>query len=180
MGPFIFAAVEETGPKSGAEALSLSFSAFLIQTISFVIVFLILKRFAFKPITKMLEERRHVIDDGVKMGLQLEQERIALDAEIVKIKREAHHEADKIIATGHKEAREVMRDSEKTTARKVETMLADAEARIEEESEQARKGLEKDIIGLVSEATEALVGEKVDPKKDAELIDKILKSRNRK
>lgn len=182
MVPFIFAATEEAAeaaPKGGAEALGLSFSAFLISTISFVIVFLILKKFAFKPIIKVLEERRQVIDDGVKMGLQLEKERKALDEEIIKIKREAHHEADKIIATGHKEAREVMRESEKTTARKVEAMLADAEARIEEESEQARKGLEKDIIGLISEATEALVGEKVDPKKDAELIDKILKDRTR-
>lgn len=180
MIPFIIATTEGAEKASGAEALGISLSALLIQLITFVIVFLILNKFAFKPIVKKLEERRLVIEDGVKMGLQLEKEKKAQDAEIAKITRDAHHEADKIIATGHKEARDVMRETEKTTARKVETMLADAEARIEEESEQARKSLEKDIIGLVSEATEALVGEKVDPKKDAELIDKILKDRTRK
>ena len=37
--------------------------------------------------------------------------------------------------------------------------------------------LEKDIIGLISEATEAIVGEKVDMAKDGEIIDKILKRR---
>ena len=180
MIPFIIAATEEAESIGGAEALGLSFSAFLIQLITFVIVFLILNRFAFKPIVKKLEERRQVIEDGVKMGLELEKERKELDAEVVKITRDARHEADKIIATGHKEARSVMSDSEKATARKVETMITDAEARIEEESEQARLGLEKDIVGLISEATEALVGEKVDTKKDAELIDKILKGRMKK
>ena len=111
------------------------------------------------------------------MGLQLEAEKVAQDKEIAAIKKEARVEADKIVATGHKEAREVMREAEKTTARKVESMLAEADTRIHEESERARRGLEKDIVGLISEATEALVGEKVDPVKDAELIDKILKGR---
>ena len=36
---------------------------------------------------------------------------------------------------------------------------------------------QQDIVKLISEATEALVGKKVDPKADAEIIDKILKGR---
>lgn len=180
MIPFIFAATEEAESTGGASALGLSFSAFLIQMITFIIVFLILNKYAFKPIGKKLEERRQVIEDGVKMGLQLEKEKKQQDEEIAKITRDARHEADKIIATGHKEARAIMADTEKATARKVETMITDAEARINEESEQAKLKVEKDIINLVSEATEALVGEKVDPKKDAELIDKILKGRIKK
>lgn len=184
MIPFIIATTEQAAEAaestSGASALGLSLSAFLIQMITFIIVFMILNKYAFKPIGKKLEERRQVIEDGVKMGLQLEKEKKQQDVEIAKITRDARHEADKIIATGHKEARSIMSDTEKATARKVETMLADAEVRIEEESEQARQKLEKDIVGLISEATEALVGEKVDTKKDAELIDKILKGRTKK
>ena len=54
-------------------------------------------------------------------------------------------------------------------------MLADAEARIAEESVQAKRKLEKDLIGLISEATEAIVGEKIDAKKDAQIVDRIIK-----
>ncbi len=46
-----------------------------------------------------------------------------------------------------------------------------------EETEHARRKLEKDLVGLVSEATEAVVGEKVDAKKDAELIKKAMKGK---
>jgi F0F1-type ATP synthase membrane subunit b/b' len=56
--------------------------------------------------------------------------------------------------------------------------LADAEVRIHEETEHARRNLEKELVGLVSEATETIVGEKVDAKKDAELVKKAMKGRN--
>ena len=65
---------------SGLGALGISPSAFVIQLITFAIVFMLLKKFAFKPIARMLEERRKVIDDGVKMGQKLEKERAKLDA----------------------------------------------------------------------------------------------------
>ena len=180
MLPIIFAATEEEGSKSFAGALNLSLSAFVIQMITFVIVFLILKKFAFKPIVQKLEERRQVIDDGVKMGLELEKQKIELDKQGEALIRDARHEADKIIATGHKEARANMSDTEKATARKVETMIADAETRIEDETEQAHRRMEKDMVGLISEATEALIGEKVDQAKDAVIIDKVLKDRTKK
>lgn len=167
-----FAAEQATG----IGALGVKGSAFVIQLITFVIVFALLKRFAFKPIGAMLEKRRQTIEDGVKLGMKLEKERERLDQEAAKIMREARHEADRIIAAAHKDAREVIREAEKTAQRKADAMLTDAEARIHEESKAARQRLEKDIVGLVSEATEAIVEEKVDATKDAAIIDKALKS----
>lgn len=164
---------------TGLGALGVSLEAFIIQLFTFVLVFLLLKRFAFKPIGNMLEKRRQTIDDGVRLGQKLEREREKLDQEAAKVTREARHEADRIIANGHKEAREILRDAEKAANRKADAMLADAEARIHEETEQAKRKLEKDIVGLVSEATEAIVGEKVDPKKDAEIIEKVIRKRKR-
>lgn len=179
MLPIVFAATEEA-EAAGISAIGLSPSAFAIQLISFVIVLFILNKFAFKPIGKKLEERRRVIEDGVKLGQKLERRQAKVEEEISKILKDARKDADKIIATAHKEAREISRDAEKAASKKAEVMMNDAEARIEEESNRARKRLEKDIVALISEATEALVGEKVDAKKDAELIDKILRGRIKK
>jgi len=168
---------EHAEEATGLAALGVSGQAFVIQLVTFVFVFLLLKKFAFKPIGAMLEKRRQTIDDGVRLGQKLERQREKMDQEAAKITREARHEADRIIAGGHKEAREVLRDAEKAANRKAEAMLSDAEARIHEETESAKRKLEKDIVGLVSEATEAIVGEKVDPKKDAEIIEKVIRNR---
>jgi F-type H+-transporting ATPase subunit b len=174
-------ATAEHAPKAtGLGALGVSLQAFIIQLITFVFVFLLLRRFAFKPIGAMLEKRRQTIDDGVRLGQKLEKEREKMDVEAAKVTREARHEADRIIAAGHKEAREVLRDAEKSARRKADAMLADAEARIHEETQAAKQKLEKEIVGIVSDATETIVGEKVDSQKDAALIDKAIKSRSKK
>ncbi len=173
----MFFAVEETVGESPLAQLGVSLKDFLFQLITFVLVFLILKKFAFNPITKMLAKRRQVIDDGVRMGLRMEQEKAALDDKVNQVMREARHEADGIIATAHKEAREIAREAEKTGQRKIDMMLADAKTRITEESEQAKRHLEKEIVSMVADATEAIVEEKIDVAKDSKLIDKALKGR---
>ena len=170
-----FFAEAAASSESPLAALGVSGKAFLIQLITFVLVFLLLKKFAFTPITKMLEERRKVIDDGVRLGQKLDGERDKFEKEMTNATRDARQEADKIISGGHKEARELIREAEKTAQRKSEAMLADAEARIVEETAHAKRKLEKDLVGLISEATEAIVGEKIDAKKDALLVDRVMK-----
>lgn len=162
---------------TGLGALGVSAQAFIIQIVTFALVFFLLKKFAFDRVGAMLEKRRKTIDDGVRLGQKLERQRDKMDQEAANITREARHEADRIIANGHKEARELLREAEKAATRKTDAMLADAEARIHEESQNAKRKLEKDIVSIVSEATEAIVGEKVDPKKDAAIIENVIKNR---
>jgi len=159
--------------------LGLSLSAFIVQLITFIFVFLVLKKFAFKPIVKLLETRRKTIEDGVLLGEQMEKRQTHLEEEAAAVIREARHEADHIIANAHKESREVIHSAEKDAKSKVESILKDADERIKEDTDRARRSLEKDLVGLVSEATETIVHEKVDAKKDSGLIDKVLKDRRK-
>jgi F-type H+-transporting ATPase subunit b len=168
-----------TDSGSPLAALGVDGKSLIFQLITFVLVFLILKKFAFKPITKMLLERRKVISDGIILGEQMEREKAKLDEKQAAVLREARVEADKIVAIAHKESREVIREAEKTAKSKADAIIAEADEHIKEDAEQARRRLEKDIIGLVSEATEAVVHEKVDAKKDAEIVDKALKGRRK-
>lgn len=165
-----------TQPKEKS-ILGLNGGAFVIQLITFIFVFALLKKFAFNRIVKMLDERHKTIDDGVRMGIRMEQEKAKLDEDVAKTMRNARHEADEIIAAAHKDSREVIRDAEKSGQRKAEAMIVDAELRIEEETKHARGKLEKELVGFVSEATETIVGEKVDAKRDADVVAKALKAR---
>lgn len=176
MIPLLFAS-ETAETASEGLPLGIDFKAFIFQLITFIILFFLLKKFAFKPIVKLLDQRHKVIDDGVRLGQKMEKEQAKLEEEKAKMIREARHEADAIVATAHKEAREVAREAEKTAHKKTEAMMADAELRIAEESDQAKRKLEKDIAKLVAEATEAVVGEKLDGKADTALIDKVVKER---
>lgn len=175
MNLYIIVASETSVSSSPLDALGVSPKVFVIQLITFVFVFLLLKRFAFGPIGKILAERKNVIDAGVLMGQQMEKKNAELEEKVMVVLRDARTEADKIIANGHQEAREIIREAEKVAQRKGDIILQDAEDRIADETVQAKKRLEKQLIGLVSEATEAIVGEKIDAKKDTQIVERIIK-----
>lgn len=177
MLPIYFAATDAAEHAEQSGILGFNLQVLVFQIITFLLVFALLKKFAFDKIVKILDDRHKVIEDGVRLGRKLEKQRDEMDKESAKITREARHEADRIIANAQKDSRQVIRDAEKAANRKVDAMLADADARIHEETEAAKRKLEKDIVKIVSEATEAIVGEKVDLKKDAEIIEKVLRKR---
>ena len=160
---------------SGLGALGVDGKAFLIQLITFVLAFLVLKKWAFKPITKMLDERRKTIEDGVNLGEEMKKEQAALEAKAAKTLASARTEADGIIASAEETSRQVIREAEDKARNKAAGILKEADQRIATDTKRARKQLEGELVGLISEATEALIGEKVDASKDAALIDRALK-----
>jgi F-type H+-transporting ATPase subunit b len=162
---------------SGLGALGVDGKAFIIQLITFVLAFLVLRRFAFKPILKVLNERRETIESGVKLGEQMQKERVELEATVAKELHGARTQADGIVATAQETARETIREAETKAREKAETIITEAQARTQQDVARARKQLEQEVVGLISDATEVIIHEKVDPKKDAELINRALKER---
>ena len=162
---------------SGLGALGVDGRAFVVQLITFVLVFLVLKRFAFKPILKVLCERRETIESGVKLGEEMQKEHAKLEAKVEKILHETRQKADGMIADAHDAARQSIREAEDKARDKAAGILKEAESRITTDTARARQQLEKELVGLISDATEVIIGEKVDAKKDAALIERALRGR---
>lgn len=169
-------AAEETGGASGFSALGFDPKAFIIQLVTFLLVFYILKRYVFGRVVDLLEKRRKTIEEGVNLTSRLSQEKEKLDKEVALKHTEARREADEIVAAGHKQAVQMVKDAEATAESKAAQILADAQKKIEDETARARRKLEHEMIGLVAEATEVLIDQKLDSKKDAELVAKALRS----
>lgn len=167
-------AAEAAEEKTGFAQLGIDPKAILLQAGTFLILFLLIKKFALKSIVETLERRRQTIDKGVELGIAMEKKKGEFDEELKKLQQEAREHADKIIAGANKEAGEIIKASEDTAAAKAEQMLKDAEARIEREMVNARKELRKEMLTLVAEATEVIIDEKLDKQKDAGLIERAL------
>lgn len=162
---------------SGIGALGLNLASFLIQLGTFIIAFLVLRKWAFKPILKVLNERRETIEQGVSLGERMKKEQAEMEQKVAEAMRGARSEADKIIAEASDRGRQIIADAEAKAKEKSENIITSAEERISQDIKLARSNLEKELVGLVAEATEAIIDEKVDIKKDASLIDKALKGR---
>jgi F-type H+-transporting ATPase subunit b len=163
---------------NGIGALGINAGDFAIQLVSFILVFLVLRQWAFKPIVKVLRDRRKLIDEGVKLGLDMEKEKAELDKNVSDKLHQARSQADQIVVSAEQQARQVVQATQATAKAKSVSIILAANERIKVDTAKARIRLEKDLVGLISEATEAIIGEKVDEKKDAALIRKALKGQD--
>ncbi len=164
---------------SGLGALGVDGKAFVIQLLTFLFAFLVLRRYAFKPIIKVLRERRETIESGVKLGDEMQKERVALEAKVGEELSKARKQADGIVASSQERARDLIREAEAKAHDKADGILAEAKQRTQQDVARARKQLEGELVGLIADATEAIIDEKVDAKKDASLIEKALKEHAR-
>jgi F-type H+-transporting ATPase subunit b len=160
---------------SGLGALGLNASSFLIQLVTFIIALLILRKWAFKPILKIMNERRDLIEKGVRLGQEMEKEKAELEAKADQKLHEARVKADSIIAAANDTARQSVREAEAKAKAKADGIIASADEAIVQRTAQAKRDLENEMVSLVAGATEAVVREKVDAKKDVDLIKRALK-----
>ena len=163
---------------SGIGALGVDSKDLIIQLVTFVLAFWVLQHWAFKPIIKIMEQRRKTIEDGVNLGEQMKKDKAALEAKVAQELANARTEADGIIAEANENARQVVREAEEKAQEKAAVIVKEGEERAATEMVRARKKLESEIVGWVSDATEAIIGEKVDAKKDADIIDRALKEQS--
>lgn len=159
---------------AGIAALGIDPLAILAQAVTFLVIFWVIKRFALDKIVASLEERRKTIDKGVRLGLEMQAEKDKLDEKVETSLHKARLEADKILADAHQEAGSIIKQAEDKAADKVETMITDAHSRIEDDVRKAKKQLEHEMVELVADATEIVIGEKLDARKDGSLIERAL------
>lgn len=171
-----FAATEgQEEPVQGIAALGIDPKAFVIQLITFLLVYLILRRFVFKPVVRVLQKRQETIEQGVKLTSELTNQKEALDKEVAEARKQARKDAEKIVAESHAQATAMIKDAEEAAQAKAAAVIEDAHKKIADDAARARRDLEKEMVELVIAATEKVTGEKIDAKKDNALITSALK-----
>lgn len=172
-----FAAEEAHGETAtGVAALGIDAKAFIIQLVTFLLVYLVLRKFVFKPVVRVLQARQETIEQGVKLTTELSTQKDELDREVAEIRKQARKEAEKIVSDSHAQATTMIKDAEEAALAKAATVIEDAEKKIADETARARRDLEHEMVDLVIAATEKVAGEKLDAKKDNALIANALKA----
>jgi F-type H+-transporting ATPase subunit b len=144
--------------------------------VAFLITFFVLKRYAFGPIQKTIDERRDRIARSIAEADNARQEARNLLEEHKKLMQEARGEAEAIIAEARK-TRESMetRMREETEAER-QRRLEETRREIAAETSRALEQIRSEVADLTLEATSIVVGRKLDADRDRELISEAIDS----
>ena len=127
------------------------------QAIIFVLLFIVLSMFAWKPILASLKERETSIQDALDTADKARAEMAKLTADNANLLKEAREERDKML----KEAREVanrLKDEAQSDAKKAaDRIITDARAAINVEKEAALRDVRTQVAMFSLEVAEKLM-----------------------
>jgi F-type H+-transporting ATPase subunit b len=145
--------IRETG-----ETFGFDLKIFLSQVISFVIVALVLRQFAYKPILKVLEERRQRIAEGLLNAEKIKQQLAEAEQRHAEILSQANAQAQKMIDDARESAALVGERKQQEAVAAAEQIMAKAREASAIEHERTMLELKRELGRLVVDTTAKVTG----------------------
>jgi len=138
--------------------------------VAFFITFFVLKRYAFGPIQKMIDERREQIRRSIEEADNARNEARQLLEEHRALMNEARGEAEQILAEARKTRESMEQRMREETETERQRRLEETRREIAAETTRALEQIRSEVADLTLEATSIVVGKKLDSDRDRELI----------
>lgn len=153
------------------------FATVAFTFINIIVLYLILKKVFFKPVTKHMENRTKKIEDALKMAEEANQK-------VEKMKLEY----DKKLSEAKQEGQVILDDYKKMADKAYETIIANAKKEadmiiqntkneLEVEKQQVIANLKEEISDLVLTATEKVLKQNIDNKTNRKLISNFIENK---
>ncbi len=156
------------------EKLGINVTWLLAQVVNFGLLLFILWQFAYKPVLKMLNDRKQKIQDSLDYSERVKREATEQQKEFDRKLDEARREMQAAVAaaaqSGEKE-REVILAQSRDDARK---MIDQAKGQIEYERKQMLSDLREEVVRLSLLAAQRVVSQSLDDKSHRQLVSDFL------
>ena len=171
---FAAAAAESGGGDGVGEVLNrfgVTWGLFFSQLIAFVVVALLLKKYAYQPILTLLEDRRRRIAEGMANADKIKQELASTEAARKQVLENANVQANKMIEEARTAAAQVQeRESQKAMAQ-AEQILSQAREAAAADHARMLADLKQEIGGLVVQTTAQVIGKALTPEDQKRLVE---------
>jgi F-type H+-transporting ATPase subunit b len=155
----------------------MSINATLIgQVITFTLLVWFTMKYIWPPLIEALEERKKKIAEGLAAAERGQEEKELAEKRAMAVLKEAKEQSADIVNMAHKRANEMVEESKETAKKEGERLMLAAEAQIEQEVQQAREGLRKEVSALALNAAEQILDAEIDKAKHKKMIDNISKT----
>lgn len=166
---------EADSSTSGIGAFNLNLKSFFFQLITFVIVLLVLRRWVFPKLTATLEQRRQTLENSLVQAKKTEEILTKAEVKAEEIIGKARGQADEALSEAKKAAADIIAVGEAEAGQRAALIIKEAETRLEDEREKLRQQLRQELAGLVADATEKIIEEKLDDQHDLSLIQRVVR-----
>ncbi|MCI8388828.1 MAG: F0F1 ATP synthase subunit B [Clostridiales bacterium] len=156
------------------EVISVNIWQILISLCNLLILYLIIRKFLYEPVRKMLEQRRAVIDgqysDADEAKRAALADKAAYEEKLAGAKAEAETIRQNAVAEADKRGEKLLAEAKD----KADGIVRRAEAEVELEKQKAKDDIRREIADVSTKLAEKLIEREIDEKDHHELIDSFI------
>lgn len=121
----------------------------LANLFNFLIIFFILKKYAFKPIGKLIKERNDKIEKGLTDATEAESALATANIKKKEIIHSARKDADDIVSASLEEKKKIIKDAKDQALIERENMLKQTKLDIEKEKKVSEEAFNKESSEII-------------------------------
>ena len=157
------------------EGLGISIPTLVTQVITFIILLLILRFAAYKPIMRMLDERSRRVKESLEQAESVKTQAARAEEQLKKQLEQAAREGQERIARAMKAGEDVKQKAQVEAKQEAEALITRARAEIQHERDDAITEVRREFADLTVLAAGKVIERTLDKEKHRELIEKVLK-----
>ena len=158
-----------------AEELGINWNGLLGQFISFGILIGLLALFAYKPITRMLDERSQKIKEGMDQAEYIKEQTAKTEKMVQEQIAEARRQGQDLVAQAEQIGERLKEESRQQAKKDAEAIVARARSEIKAENEEAIAQLRKEFVDVAIQAAEKVINRALDKEAHRQLIEETLR-----
>ncbi len=155
--------------------LGIDWKLLLAQVVNFFLLFFILRKYAYRPILRVLEKREKAIAKSVDDAKQIEQNLASSKTERESALAHTQQEIGQMMQEARKSAETLQLTLREEAQQKVNAMLSKAETDARAMKEKVVEEAQADLAKLVVAASEKIIQQKLSSKQDEALVVGIVK-----
>ena len=172
--PAVAAAAVGGESPSGIAALGFSLPALVSNLINFTILLIVLRLFLYKPVLRLLDDRRRRIQEGLDRAEQAESQASASEHEAREAIEQAQREARDLMQQAQEAAAQLRAQLEERARADAEQIVSRAREEVQVERDQAIEQLRREFADLTITAAERVTRQSLDRAAHQRLIDEVL------
>ena len=158
----------------GLRSLGFNVPTLLAQVVTFIILLVVLRLVAYKPVMRMLDERARKVNESLEQTEYIKEQAAHAEEEAKKQIEAAAGEGQEMVARAARTADEVRQQGEQRAQAEAESLLNRARTEIQRERDDAIGEIRREFADLTIMSAEKVIEHSLDKKAHRELIDKVL------
>jgi F-type H+-transporting ATPase subunit b len=154
--------------------LGIEWPVLVTQLVSFVLLFVILRFVAYKPILKMLDERSKRVKESLEQAEIVKAQSARSEEEVKKQIQAASQQGQEIILKATQTSEEIRASAQDQAKKEAEVLIEKARQAINAERESAVDEIRQEFADLTVLAAGKVIGQTLDKQSHKTLIDKVL------